>query len=58
LLAHCKHLAAHSHPAADMLIGGVRGHLSRSNPRCLALDYEEFIGAKKHLVLGLLVTAG
>jgi hypothetical protein len=28
-LAHSKHLAAHTHPAADILVDGVRGHLSR-----------------------------
>ena len=28
-LAHCKHHAAHPHPAADVPIGGVRGLLSR-----------------------------
>ena len=26
-LAHSKHLAAHPHPAADVLVGGVRGLL-------------------------------
>ena len=26
-LAHCKHLAAHAHAAADVLVGGVRGLL-------------------------------
>jgi len=29
LLAHCKHLAAHPHTPADMLVDGVWGHLSR-----------------------------
>jgi len=29
LLAHCKHLAAHPHPRADVLVDGIRGHLSR-----------------------------
>jgi hypothetical protein len=28
-LAHCQHLAAHPHPAADVLVGRVRGLLSR-----------------------------
>jgi hypothetical protein len=28
-LAHCKHNAAHAHPAADMLVDGARGLLSR-----------------------------
>jgi hypothetical protein len=28
-LAHCKHHAAHAHPAANVLVGGVRGLLSR-----------------------------
>jgi len=28
-LAHCKHNAAHAHPSADVLVGGVRGPLSR-----------------------------
>jgi hypothetical protein len=26
-LAHCKHLAAHAHAAANVLVGGVRGPL-------------------------------
>src|SRR6516225_6895093 len=29
LLAHCQHLAAHAHPSADVLVGRVRGLLSR-----------------------------
>src|SRR5262245_44971579 len=33
LLAHCKHNAAHAHPAADMLVDGARD-LLRSN--CIA----------------------
>ena len=28
-LAHCKHNAAHAHPGAEVLVGGVRGLLSR-----------------------------
>src|SRR6516165_4571305 len=28
-LAHCKRNAAHPHPAADVLVGGFRGLLSR-----------------------------
>src|SRR5262245_10439803 len=42
LLAHCKHLAAHPHTPADMLVDGVRGHLSRqtvSEPPWLTARY-------------------
>src|SRR4030095_1362604 len=42
-LAHCKHLAAHAHPAADVPVGGVRGLLRGSyrHGRLLAKCYEQ-----------------
>src|SRR5262249_48530300 len=41
-LAHCKHPAAHTPRAADILVDGVRGHLSRqivSEPPWLTARY-------------------